>query len=473
VLEDLDLSGVQDEKARECIVSLLNIIEDLTAALRAAQEENQRLRDEISRLKGEQGKPNIKGNTPKPPLPANYSSEQERRTPKAWTKGKKRGKIRIDREQVLTVDPQTLPPDAQFKGYEEVVVQDVTFRTDNVCFRKEKYYSPGEGKTYLAPLPPGYGGQFGPGIKSLTIVFYFGAQMSEPKILELFRNLGVQISDGEVSNLLIKEQDTFHAEKAAVYEAGLRSSPWQHLDETSTRVNGQNQHCQIICNPLYTAYFTTEAKDRQSVLAVLRNGEPATFLFNGETDALLERLGVASGLRQEVARFPRARPLDEATLHGLLAEQLPHLGPQQRRCLLDAAGVAAYHAQMEFPVVKLLVCDDAPQFMLVTAELALCWVHEGRHYKKMMPYVAEHRRLVEEFRGHFWGYYDELLNGRGLRPGSTSCFPPQPASVPWMSALPRPERRGGACCWCWSIPRFPCTTTPLNWVPASAYASGM
>jgi hypothetical protein len=37
--------------------------------------------------------------------------------------------------------------------------------------------------------------------------------------------MGVQISKGEVSNLLIEKQDEFHAESDAVYDAGLRSSP--------------------------------------------------------------------------------------------------------------------------------------------------------------------------------------------------------------------------------------------------------
>jgi hypothetical protein len=53
--------------------------------------------------------------------------------------------------------------------------------------------------------------------------------------------------------------------------------------------------------------------------------------------------------------------------------------------------VAAYHAQLEFPVIQLLVCDDAPQFNWLTAELALCWVHEGRHYKKLAPCVPHHQ----------------------------------------------------------------------------------
>ena len=66
MLEDIDLTGIQDENARQLIVRLLNLIEDLSADLRDAQVENQRLRDEVNRLKGEQGKPNIKANTPTP-----------------------------------------------------------------------------------------------------------------------------------------------------------------------------------------------------------------------------------------------------------------------------------------------------------------------------------------------------------------------------------------------------------------------
>ncbi|MBI4493094.1 MAG: hypothetical protein HY690_09930 [Chloroflexi bacterium] len=34
MLEDLDLSGIPDERARECIVRLLNLLEDVTAELR-------------------------------------------------------------------------------------------------------------------------------------------------------------------------------------------------------------------------------------------------------------------------------------------------------------------------------------------------------------------------------------------------------------------------------------------------------
>ena len=414
MLEDLDLTGIQDEQARQCIVRLLNLLEDVTADLRAAQEENQRLRDENSRLKGEQGQPKIKANRPKRPrsVSSDYSSERERHKGKAWSKRSKKKAIRIDREQVLKVASEILPADAEFKGCEDVVVQDIVFGTDNICFHKEKYYSPSEGKSYLAALPRGYEGQFGPGIKSLSIAMYYAAQMTEPKILELLRSVGVQISDGQVSNLLIKGQDEFHAEKDAVYEAGLGSSPWHNLDETGTRVNGQNQHCHIVCNPLYTAYHTTVSKDRQTVIDVLRNGRPRSFLLNDEAAGYLEKVGLSAETRQKLSGLPQEERLDEATMHGLLAQHLPGLSSRQCKWVLDAAAVAAYHVERSYPVARLLVCDDAHQFRWVTEDLGLCWVHEGRHYKKMTPYVAQHRKLLDEFLGRFWRFYDQLLSYR-------------------------------------------------------------
>ena len=119
--------------------------------------------------------------------------------------------------------------------------------------------------------------------------------------------------------------------------------------------------------------------------------------------------GVSGITRQQLSHWPQNRDLDEATMHRLLEEYLPKLGMQTRKWILDAAAVAAYHAQTQWPVARLLVCDGAPQFTWITEELGLCWVHEGRHYKKLFPYVAQHQKLLEDFLGDFWDFYRELL----------------------------------------------------------------
>jgi len=408
---DFDLNNLQDlGQARACILRLLNLVEEVVAENRGLRAELQRLRDEINRLKGEAGQPSIKpGRKPPPGASADHSSERERHQPQARKKSSKVDQITIDREEVLRVERASLPPDAEFKGLEPVVVQDLRFQTDHVRFWKEKFYSATERRTYLAELPAGYVGEYGPGVRALALVFYFGCQMTEPKIGELFRQVGVSISAGQVSKLLIKGQEPFHTEKEAVYAAGLRSGPWQHLDDTGTRVDGQNHHCHVVDNPLHTTFLTTPAKDRLTIIDVLCNGQPRRFRLNAEALGYLETAGVSGVTRRKVAALLSEQDLEEATMHQWLDHHLPGLGAQTRKWVLDAAAVAAYHAQTEWPVVRLLICDGALQFTWVTEDLALCWVHEGRHYKKLVPVAPQHRQMLNDFLDDFWKFYDDLL----------------------------------------------------------------
>lgn len=411
MLDDLDLSGIQDPAARAIIQQLLNLVEDLAQANRALREENQRLRDENNRLKGEQGQPAIKPNTPRPTT--NHSSEAERRVPTPRLKRGKRHTISIDRQQTCDVDPAILPPDAEFKGYVDVVVQDVVLRTDNVLFHKAKWYAPSTRRTYLAELPEGYDDTFGPHIKALAITLAHDIKVSQPQILALFRQAGGDLAAGTLSGWLTHEVAVFHAEKDALYAAGLRSSPFQQIDDTATRVNGQNQHCHIVCNPLYTVYHTCAGKDRLSVLDVLRNGRERSFVLNAEALTILAQLGLSAVQRSRLEKLARDQTLDEAALHTLLDTHLPNLGCQQRKWVVDATAIAAYHAATDWPIVQLLLGDDAPQWTLLTEELALCWVHEGRHYTKLEPVVPQHRRLLKRFRARLWRYYRALRRYQG------------------------------------------------------------
>jgi len=408
MLEHMNLSNIQDENARQMIAQLLNLVEALSADLREAQAEIQRLRDENNRLKGEHGRPKIKANSPKRAR-VDYSSEKERRKSRPHQKRVKKAKIEIHREQTLEVDKASLPPDAKFKGYEDIVIQDVVFQAENMCFHKEKYWARSTNRTYLAELPRGYEGQYGPRLKALTITLYFGCGMSEPKILGLYGDMGIQVSAGQLSNLLIKDQEIFHTEKEAVCEAGLKSSPWQHIDQTSTRVDGQNQHCNIVCNPTYTFYTTTARKDRLSVLDVLRNQRERRFRLNHEALEYLQSVPLSKATRKELSAECSEQDWDEQAFVEKLDTSWPKLSAQQRQGILSAAAVAAYHAEEDTMPVRLLLCDDAPQFNWIAEEMALCWVHEGRHYKKLMPVFTYHLGLLSEFRKKFWDFYHALL----------------------------------------------------------------
>jgi hypothetical protein len=407
VLAGVDLEAIPDAGGRAAIRGLLNLVEQLAAENRALREEVQRLRDALARAQGEQGRPKVKPN--KAPAPgADYSSERQRRQPQDWQKASKVDQLVITRTERLRVDPTTLPADAEYKGTEAVVVQDLKLDLDTVCFEKEVWYLPSEQRSVRAALPAGYEGQFGPGIKALALALHYGANVTEAKLLELFRHAGVVLSSGYLAGLLSGDVADLAGEARAVERAGLASSPWQHYDDTATRVNGQNAHCHIFGNGLFSVYRTLPKKDRLTVLDVLSGGQ-RQYLWNAEADVHLEAGGLATRARRWLAGLPRDQVLEVAMVEGWLDRPGRGPGAQTRPRLLEALAIAAYHAQTDWPIVECLVCDDAPQFRLVTDELALCWVHEGRHYTKLTAYLPQHRVQLDTFRQAFWRYYHDLL----------------------------------------------------------------
>lgn len=405
---NVDLSQIADPNIRRCIAGLLNIIQQLSAENTKLSEENQRLRDEVARLKGEQGRPDIKPNN-RGAGGGDHSSEQERKKGRKQPKFKVKKKVEVDRRQPCPVDKSTLPEDAEYKGIETAVVQDLVFRRDNVAFDREKFYSPSAGKTYLGPLPDGYAGyRFGPGVRSWVLMQYYATGTSEPKILQLLQHIGVEMSAGELSRLLIQDIESFHAERAEVHQAGLASSPWQQLDDTSTRVGGINQYCHVLCNPLYTIYQTMPRKDRPTVLAVLRGIETPRYLVNNCALAFAELAGVSIEVLKAFCELPCDQELEEAAFVEAYEGKLSWVGAQTRRRLFEAAALAAYQAQTDVRVVRALLGDDARQFDLVTDARALCWIHEGRLYKKLMPMVPQFQQELDAFLDNFWAYYREL-----------------------------------------------------------------
>ncbi len=411
LLQSIDPKQIASEGVRQTVEVLLNLIEQLNCKVKQLEEENQKLRDENNRLKGEQGKPDIKANK-NIGFKKDHSSEKERKTSKEHSKKSKIKSIKIDREEILVYPQEQLPADAQFKGYEEVVVQDILLKPDNILFRKQKYYSPQTKKTYLAPLPTGYEGEFGPGIKALIMSLYYGGNMTQKKLLEFLEDIGISISTGTISNLLIKNQEYFEAEYSEVYTEGLASSPWQHFDQTGARVGGVNFTTNVICNPLYTIYQTTRHKDRLTVLKVLQNTTELEFILNSMTYELLETFKVPIKWVNQLKLLPQQKAFTETEFNFLIDEYLSKLGFQHRSRIYESAAIAFYHQHSNVPVIKTLLCDDAPQFKLITSDLALCWVHEGRHYKKLSPFVTCHQKLLDDFLERFWNYYRKLLSYR-------------------------------------------------------------
>jgi hypothetical protein len=406
----LDPASIADVGLREGIGALLTLVGELAGENQALRVELAQVKDELARLKGGSGRPKIRpgkaagGST-------DYSSEQERRAAsKTWQKRGKQDRVQIDRTERVAVDPATLPADAEFKGYERVVVQNLVLRTDTVAFELAVWYSPSERRSYRAQRPAGYDdGTYAADLRALVLDLAYRGGMSESKIHALVEAHGIEIAAGTVSALLTESRLAFETEAREALKAGLASTSYQHLDDTSTRVNGEAQYCQILCNPFYTAYQTTPGKDRLTIIDVLRGGRPRAYRFDAEADRHLVFLGLSAAARAKLAAIPRDQELDEATLTALLAGSAGGLGPKQQHAVREALAVAAYLADPDWPVVRTLVCDDAPQFRAITEHLALCWIHEGRHVKKLTPYLPQHQAALADILTQVWTYYRDLL----------------------------------------------------------------
>lgn len=411
-----DLHTQPDEIADEQLASdfrrLLQLIEQFSEAYEKLKAENQRLCDEINRLKGEQGKPNIKASKKKESQ--DVSSEQERKSrqsPREKKSKAKKHKIKIDRTVVCPVNQSVLPEDAEFKGYQSVVVQEIIIKTDNVEYKKEVYYSSSQKKTYTGGLPEEIEGEFGPGVKTLVYAQKHVANMSEPKIKEFLENVGIYISPATISRILTQNNDPFHQEKAEIFRAGVESTRYQQVDDTGARVNGQNQCVQIFCNPYYTAYFTMPRKDRLSVLDIMLGDQTRSYCFNAEAFTLLETFRVSQKIRGQLRQLAFGQILNEERMQALFQQLFPDpaKGKNTRTRIREAGAIAAYHQQTDFPVIPTLLSDDAPQFKRLTREQGLCWVHDGRHYKKLHPVVPFHQEQLAAFREQYWDYYQKLL----------------------------------------------------------------
>jgi Transposase IS66 family len=402
--EPVDLSPITDPEAHRIIGLLLGRLDEALRELAAARTEIQRLRDEVNRLKGEQGQPTFR-----PPAPQRDLSSERERPKEPPPAPAPRAPLRVDREERLGLDRSTLPPDATFKELEPFVVQELVLRLETVRFLRERWHSKQAGRSYLAPLPPGYADHFGPQVKALALHLYHVGGMSEPAIWAVLTSLGLQVAASTLSGWLIGQVAAFHAEAQAVYLAGPASSPWQGIDDTKTAVNGQSEHCHVVGNPLYSSYHTRPHKDRLTIIDLLRPGQEGTYLVNQTALAYLATQRVAAYVQEGVAHLPRDTLLTQEELRQLLDTRLPQLGPQQRQWVYEATALAAYQAQTAVPIVCALLGDDAGQFDKVTVERAQCWVHDGRHYKKLLPSCWEFAALLSTFRRAYWAFYGELL----------------------------------------------------------------
>jgi hypothetical protein len=235
---------------------VLGVIEMLYATVVELKEKVQTLEDEINRLKGEKGKPDIKPNKNINTKPKMEKGD----TSKKWIKKAKI--VKVDRTEIIPVDKTILPNDAVFKGYSDKVIQNIIITTDNVLYRREIFYSESENTTYTATLPSSLKNtSFAPEIKAQILKLYFECRMTENLIHSFLTSIGISISEGQISNIIIKEKaDNFTEEKNDIFITGVECSENIGIDDSGHRENGKNKYNNIICGIFFTVFFVKDNK---------------------------------------------------------------------------------------------------------------------------------------------------------------------------------------------------------------------
>jgi hypothetical protein len=387
---------------------LIRIITELTTRIHNLEEENkelknliQTLKDEISRLKGEKGRPTIK-----PSLPDDLLSEKKQRRKGKW---KKSGKtITITRRKHLPINKELLPKDARYKGTRRIIIQDLRIEPDNVEFELERYYSARKKKTYESQLPECYeGSSFGPGIRHLVLALHYQGRMPQKLLQTFLAGMGVRISEGEVALLLVRSAGRFKAENEAACRAGVQKHGYQHIDDTGARLQGKNGATIVTGNESFVAYRTGSHKNRLEALRALWRTDTLRYRLNQEAIAYVRGklpyttvVQILKGFKKRV--YSSDREFEEKVLGH---PDILRFNPLTLRYVQEAAAIAAFHAADS---TKRLVCDDAGQFKGLTANLQLCWVHVVRHFKTLDPLSLEFRTILDQFLDSLRTYYEKL-----------------------------------------------------------------
>ena len=214
------------------------------------QKRIEELEQQILKLKGETTKPKIKPSTMDKETDTDDTQDDQTGTDKhKKKKGPKRRKtaqLPIHKTEIR--EPDIVPEGSTFKGYRDVVVQDLEIQLHNTCYRLAQYET-ADGHYVTGTLPPGIrDSHWGETLNRFILYQYHQQHVTQPLLLEFLHDLGVDISSGELSHLLTRKLDEFHEEKAEILTVGLAVSRVLHTDDTGARHAGHSGYCTHIGN---------------------------------------------------------------------------------------------------------------------------------------------------------------------------------------------------------------------------------
>lgn len=414
-IKNIDPSKLTEDVAvRNLLVTCMNMIESQARLIENQSKEIQELKDEINRMKGEHG------SLPPRQKPKVHTGQKSKIQAKRKTRIRtsKKAKLVVDQIIDCKIDKSTLPSDATLQRYDKLIQQDILFQRNNTLYRVPVYYSKSEGRIFRGELPADYQGQFGKKLESFIQLFHHYCDMTQGRLKALLQNIGIHISTGKICNTILSNRAVMEQEAKQILHNGLTHLSYAQMDATKSTEAGQSKTTQVICTTHYTVYQTMSSKRRAHVIGALQAKRA------NDVPLLYDQLGIENlknskvpkkdqRLLAELLELDRVYTITE--LEELLMTQATHL--LQKKSHPDVLAILAtryYVTQKEFPIVQTLLTDAGHEYANISAHQALCWIHEERHYKKMLPKLFVHQQILEQFRCQVWEYYKRLLNFKEL-----------------------------------------------------------
>lgn len=383
------------------------VVEELLSKVRAQQEIIDLLRDEIARLKGSNKRPKFKASKKDKAPKTESASENEKRP--GSDKVSKKSSLKI--HETVVVTPEGLPEGSKLKRRRQFDVQDLIVLPRNTRYILEEWESP-DGQTHSAQMPPGISqGHFGNSLCSFILNQHHQCQVTQPLLHEQLVEFGVDISTGQLNNILIEDQDLFHSEKDAILRAGLSVSKYVQTDDTGARHAGKNGYCTQIGNELFAWFHSSHSKSRINFLSILNSAYGSAYQLNDDAIRYMEHEGLPKRslevLRHSIIKSFKTSEDWTAWLKNSLIIKPRHIRIATEAALLGHALAAGLNRDL------IVLSDDAGQFNIPLLTHALCWIHEERHLKNLLPGShTEKAADLERAREDLWTLYRQLQEYR-------------------------------------------------------------
>jgi hypothetical protein len=308
----------------------------------------------------------------------------------------------MEPENIVLLLPE-LPEGAVFKDYEPYFFQDLRIEGQAKLFWRGRYALP-TGGSLLAPLPTEVlpGSHYGATLISYVLNQYHHAHVTQALLLDQLHDFGINISEGQLNNLLTENKELFHQEKDEVREAGLRTAAYIGTDDTGARHQGRNGYCTVIGNDLFTCFESTDSKSRLNFLKVL-HGRQRRYAINEMTLEYWKRQELAAAVLEKLGQGPE-QFAEESAWQKRLTE-LEITTERHVRIATEGALLGGLIARGVSPDLG-VVSDGAGQFDILVH--GSCWVHAERPLIRMVPYNDQHLAIIEKIRGQIWELYKDL-----------------------------------------------------------------